>query len=227
MSLRDINTRNASSPTSDQAVFRMKFREWRVQTAISLLTWTALLWRSMWTTALCTCSLQEDTTTDGKIVVMMPQRASETQKCPLCMSIASLNPHPEVSPRRDARAPMEEETQNLQQMMRVMLTLCEIGLCVPMKATSQNKEIAFYYAGSTRSQTDLLIDITCKMDGCYRTVIEELLWIVDDKRRQIAPFDRVCEALEQARHDLQVCYDCHIKGSRRSRQMERQWWKDM
>lgn len=138
------------------------------------------------------------------------------RRCCLCTSMASLT-HGDVALFPENRSLPEEERKNVNLMVRVVSTLCEIALCVPLSiVVSANHELTFEYDGQRRGKKAVLEDVRLKMEGRYAGVVKNLWRVLDDRLLPAAPFDVICHHLDQARRDMQnfhetLCFDRRMR----------------
>lgn len=117
--------------------------------------------------------------------------------------------------------------RNKQLITRLALTLCEIALCTPLRVVYDALNAPVYHYGDTvHSQASMLEDVTSRFRGPYANVVQRLLSLSEDPSKAIAPFDVVCENLEQARKELQSWYE-EVLCARRDRHPNRQWRKEL
>jgi hypothetical protein len=179
---------------------------------------------------MCACSLKESTTTEGDAVFgMLPSENSEAEarKCSLCRSIPRLQSG-NIASAPEKRATAGDEVRNLQIMLRVVFTLCEIALCQPLYVVATaSQELACYYDSQTKTKEDLLQDIRVKMGIPYARVVRRLWRILEDRNIPAAPFDLIYDHLEQARQGMQAFHDNYLCSAREKDKEKSDWAQNL
>lgn len=170
---------------------------------------------------MCVCSLKQSASPDNEAVFVM-LTGDPIRRCCLCTSMASLT-HGDVVLFPENRSLPGEERKNVNLMVRVVSTLCEIALCVPLSiVVSANQELTLEYDGQRRGKEAVLEDVRLKLEGRYAGVIKNLWRVLDDRRLPAAPFDVICHHLDQARRDMQAFHET-LCSDRRMRLEKKAW----